>query len=164
MNTDGTGFYTCKECHQTEFLWNHITTDHKEEEQLEDRRDVGENSCNSGDGMDQRLQSLMFMMMMMIYHIISYRIVLYHIVSYIISYHHIISYHIISYHIASYLDVTRVYAEFKLLLENIYYALTTCIVQVIFITWLLAVERKTSLLHYQPITLPHLLCWFLFNP
>ena len=84
--------------------------------------------------MDQRLQSLMFMMMMMIYHIISYRIVLYHIVSYIISYHHIISYHIISYHIASYLDVTRVYAEFKLLLENIYYALTTCIVQVIFIT------------------------------
>jgi len=33
MNTDGTGFYICKECHQTESLWNHITTDHKEEEQ-----------------------------------------------------------------------------------------------------------------------------------
>jgi hypothetical protein len=26
---------------------------------------VGENSCNSGDGKDQRVQSLMFMMMMM---------------------------------------------------------------------------------------------------
>jgi len=64
MNTtDGTGFYTCKKCHQTEFLWNHITTDHKEEEQLEDRRNVGENGCNSGDGTDQRVQSLMFMMM-----------------------------------------------------------------------------------------------------
>jgi len=32
---------------------------------LEDRRNVGENSCNSGDGTDQRVQSLMFMMMMM---------------------------------------------------------------------------------------------------
>jgi len=31
MNTDRTGFYTCKECHQIESLWNHITTDHKEE-------------------------------------------------------------------------------------------------------------------------------------
>ena len=31
MNTDGTGFHTCKECHKTEFLWNHTTTDHKEE-------------------------------------------------------------------------------------------------------------------------------------
>jgi hypothetical protein len=31
---------------------------------LEDRRNVGENSCNSGDGTDQRVQSLMFMMMM----------------------------------------------------------------------------------------------------
>jgi hypothetical protein len=63
-HTDGTGFYTCKECHQTESLWNYITTDHKEEEQLEDRRNVGENNCNSGDGTDQRVQSLMFMMMM----------------------------------------------------------------------------------------------------
>jgi hypothetical protein len=44
---------------------NHITTDHKEEEQLADRRNVGESSCNSGDGTDQRVQSLMFMMMMM---------------------------------------------------------------------------------------------------
>jgi len=65
MNTDGTGFYTCKECHQTESLWNHVTTDHKEGEQLEDRRNVGESICNSGDGTDQRIQSLMMMMMMM---------------------------------------------------------------------------------------------------
>ena len=42
-----------------------MTTDHKEGEQLEDRRNVGESSCNSGDGTDQRVQSLMFMMMMM---------------------------------------------------------------------------------------------------
>jgi len=33
---------------------------------LEDRRDAGESSCNFGDGTDQRVQSLMFMMMMMI--------------------------------------------------------------------------------------------------
>ena len=26
MNTDGTGFHTCKECHKTESLWNHQTT------------------------------------------------------------------------------------------------------------------------------------------
>jgi len=63
MNTDGTGFYTCKECHETESLWNSTTTDHKEGEQLEDRRSVGASSCNSGDGTDQRVQSLMFMMM-----------------------------------------------------------------------------------------------------
>jgi hypothetical protein len=31
--------------------------------QLEDRRNVGENSCNSGDGTDQRVQSLMLLMM-----------------------------------------------------------------------------------------------------
>ena len=31
---------------------------------MEDRRSVGANSCNSGDGTDQRAQSLMFMMMM----------------------------------------------------------------------------------------------------
>jgi len=43
---------------------HHTTTDHKEGEQLEDRRNVGENSCNFGDGTDQRVQSLMFMMMM----------------------------------------------------------------------------------------------------
>jgi len=65
MNTDWTGFYTCKECHKTESLWIHTTTDHKEGEQLEDRRNVGESSCNSGDGTDQRVQPLMFMMMMM---------------------------------------------------------------------------------------------------
>ena len=53
MNTDWTGIYTCKECHKTESCWNHTTTDHKEGEQLEDRRNAGENSCNSGDGMDQ---------------------------------------------------------------------------------------------------------------
>jgi len=53
MNTDWTGIYTCKECHKTESRWNHTTTEHKEEEQLEDRRNVGENSCNSGDGTDQ---------------------------------------------------------------------------------------------------------------
>ena len=66
MNTDGTGFHTCKECHKTESLWYHTTTDHKEGEQLEDRRSVGASSCNSGDGTDQRVQPLMFMMMMVI--------------------------------------------------------------------------------------------------
>ena len=51
---------------QNRILWNHTTTDHKEGEQLEDRRSVGaRSSCNSGDGTDQRGQSLMFMMMMM---------------------------------------------------------------------------------------------------
>jgi len=65
MNTDGTGFSTCKECHETESLWNHITTDHREREKLEDRRNVGESSCNFGDGTDQRVQSLMFMTFMM---------------------------------------------------------------------------------------------------
>ena len=52
MNTDLTGVYTCKECHKTESRWNHTTIDHKEGEQLEDRRIVGENSCNSRDGTD----------------------------------------------------------------------------------------------------------------
>ena len=66
MNTDGTGFYTCKECHKTEYLWNHTATDRKEGEQLEDQRSVGASSCKSGDGTDKRVQqSLMFMMMMM---------------------------------------------------------------------------------------------------
>ena len=51
--TDWTGIYTRKECHKTESRWNHTTTDHKEGEQLEDRRNVGENSSNSGDGTDQ---------------------------------------------------------------------------------------------------------------
>ena len=53
MNTDWTGIYTCKKCHKTESRSNHITTDHKEGEQTEDRRNVGEESCNSGDGTDQ---------------------------------------------------------------------------------------------------------------
>ena len=66
MNTDGTGFNTCKECQKTESLRNHITTtDHKEGEQLEDRRNVGDSICNFRDGTDQRVQSLIFMMMMM---------------------------------------------------------------------------------------------------
>ena len=65
MNTDWTGFNTCKECHKTESLLNHTTTDHKEGEQLEDRRNVGESSCNFGDGTDQSVQSLMCIMMMM---------------------------------------------------------------------------------------------------
>jgi hypothetical protein len=43
-----------------------IPLDHKEGEQFEDRRIVGRSSCNSGDGTDQRVQSLMIMMMMMI--------------------------------------------------------------------------------------------------
>jgi len=30
---------------------------------LEDRRNVGDSSCNFGDGTDQRVQSSMFMMM-----------------------------------------------------------------------------------------------------
>jgi hypothetical protein len=50
MNTEGTGFYTCKECHKTESLQNHTATVRKEREQLGDRRNVGESSCNSGDG------------------------------------------------------------------------------------------------------------------
>ena len=53
MNTDWTGSYTCKECHKAESGWNHTTTDHKEGGHLEDRRNFGENSCNSGDGTDQ---------------------------------------------------------------------------------------------------------------
>ena len=65
LNTEGTGFFTCKECDKTESLWNHNTTDHKEVEQLEDRKSVGVSSCNSGDGMGQRVQSLVYMMMMM---------------------------------------------------------------------------------------------------
>jgi len=66
MNTDGTSFHIRKECHKTESLWNHTTTVHKDGEQLEDRRSVGASSCNSGDGTDQRAQSLMFMVMMTI--------------------------------------------------------------------------------------------------
>ena len=43
-----------------------VTLNHKEGEQLEDRRNDGESSCNFGDGTDQRVQSLMFMMMIII--------------------------------------------------------------------------------------------------
>ena len=64
MNTDGTVFNTCKECHKTKSLRNHTTTDHKEGGQLEDRRNVGQNSCNFGDGTDQTVPPLLFMMMM----------------------------------------------------------------------------------------------------
>jgi hypothetical protein len=58
-------FALAKNATKTESLWNLFTTDHMEEEHLEDRRNVGENSCNSGDGTDQRVQSLMFMLVMM---------------------------------------------------------------------------------------------------
>jgi len=67
ISRGSTGLITCKECQKTESLWNHTTTDHKEGEQLEDRRNVGASSCNSGDGTDQRIQSLMFMMMMIVF-------------------------------------------------------------------------------------------------
>jgi hypothetical protein len=65
MNTEGTGFYTCKECHTTESLSNHTATVHREREQLGDQRNVGESRCNSGDGTGQMAQPLIMMMMMM---------------------------------------------------------------------------------------------------
>jgi hypothetical protein len=65
MNTEGTGFYTCKECHKTESLKNHTFTAHTEREQLGDQRNDGESNFNSGDGMGQMAQPWMFMMMMM---------------------------------------------------------------------------------------------------
>jgi hypothetical protein len=66
MYIEGTGFYTCKECHKTESLRIHTATVHKEREQLGDRRNAGESSCNFGDGTGQMAQPLMFMMMMII--------------------------------------------------------------------------------------------------
>jgi len=66
MNTEGTDFYTYKECHTTEYLSKHTTISNKEREQSGDRRNVGESSCNSGDGTGQMAQPLMFMMMIMI--------------------------------------------------------------------------------------------------
>jgi len=56
-----------KNAKKTESIWNHTTTDHEEGEQLEERRNVGESSCNSGDGTDQRVQSLMFMMIILLH-------------------------------------------------------------------------------------------------
>jgi len=65
MNTDGTGFHTCKECHKIESLSNNTTTDHKEGGQLEDGRSIGASSCISGDGMDKIVQSVMLIMLLM---------------------------------------------------------------------------------------------------
>ena len=45
-------------------LESYTTTDHKEGEQLADQRSAGASSCNSGDGTDRRVQSLMFIMTM----------------------------------------------------------------------------------------------------
>jgi hypothetical protein len=56
--------HTCKECQTNESLWHHTTTDHKEDKQLEDRKNVGKSSCNSGDRTDQRVKSLIFMMIL----------------------------------------------------------------------------------------------------
>jgi hypothetical protein len=38
---------------------------------MEDQRNAGENSCNSGDGTDQRVQTLMFMMMILPYYMVA---------------------------------------------------------------------------------------------
>jgi hypothetical protein len=40
MYIEGTGFYTCKECHKTESLQNHTATAHKKREWLGGRRNV----------------------------------------------------------------------------------------------------------------------------
>jgi hypothetical protein len=50
MYIEGTGFYTCKERHKTESLRNHAATAHRDRERLGDRINVGESSCNCGDG------------------------------------------------------------------------------------------------------------------
>jgi len=47
------------------FEFSPTTPHEKKGEHLKDRRSVGASSCNSGDGTDQRVQSLMFMMIMM---------------------------------------------------------------------------------------------------
>jgi hypothetical protein len=55
---------------------------------LEDRRSVGASSCNCGDGTDRRVQSLMFMVMMMIPVLITFHDILYiRTRPFIISYH-----------------------------------------------------------------------------
>jgi hypothetical protein len=63
MYIEGTGFYIFKECHKTESLQNYTATAHKERERLGDRRNVGESSCNSGDGTGQMAQPVIFMIM-----------------------------------------------------------------------------------------------------
>jgi hypothetical protein len=65
MYIEGTGFYTGKECHKTESLQNHTATAYKEIERLGDRRNVGESSCNSGEGTGHMAQPLMFMIIIM---------------------------------------------------------------------------------------------------
>jgi hypothetical protein len=52
---------------------------------LGDRRNVGESSCNSGEGTDQSVQFLMFMMMMMMMMMISLLCVYIYIYMYIYS-------------------------------------------------------------------------------
>jgi hypothetical protein len=52
---------------RTSYPIQNLQRKHRTEgEQLEDRRNVGGRSCNSGDGTDYRVQFLMFMMMMVI--------------------------------------------------------------------------------------------------
>jgi hypothetical protein len=65
MYIEGTSFYTCKECHETESLRNHTATVHREREQLGDQRNGGESSSDCGDETGQMAQPLMFMMVMM---------------------------------------------------------------------------------------------------
>ena len=65
MNTDWTGIYTGKECHKTESRWNYTTTDHKEGEKLEDQRDVDEKFVTLETERIKLVQSLMFMMVVM---------------------------------------------------------------------------------------------------
>jgi len=46
----------------------------REESNWKTEKNVGESTCNSGDGTDQRVQSLMFMMMMIIRDVLGQRI------------------------------------------------------------------------------------------
>jgi len=48
---------------------------------LEDRRNIGESSCNSGDGMEQRVQSLTLMMMMMMMMVMMMMMMMMHVYS-----------------------------------------------------------------------------------
>ena len=43
-----TGFHNWKKCHKTESFWNRATTDHREGEQLEDRRNAGVSAVTLG--------------------------------------------------------------------------------------------------------------------